>query len=67
MKPQEGAVKMLHCWNTLPDRAPTHHICERLDDLIKAGWAPRLAHFNRSNAFIWLEPTQQPAPKPVSE
>jgi hypothetical protein len=67
MKPKQGALKMLHCWNTLPDRAPAHHLCGRLDKLVKGGWAPRLAHFNRLTAFVWLEPTAQGASKPVSE
>ena len=56
MKPQQSAAKMIHCWNTVPDQAPSHHLSHRLEDLLKRGWAPRLAHFNRSSAFVWLEP-----------
>ena len=56
MKPQQSAFKMIHCWNTVPDQAPSHHLSHRLEDLLKRGWTPRLAHFNRSSAFVWLEP-----------
>jgi hypothetical protein len=65
MMSQKSAVKIIHCWNTVPDQAPSHHLSPRLDDLLRQGWAPRLAHFNRSSAFVWLEPSIQSESEPL--
>jgi hypothetical protein len=64
MNSQQSALKMIHCWNTVPDQAPSHHLSPRLEDLLRQGWAARLAHFNRSSAFVWLEPRVQSESKP---
>jgi hypothetical protein len=52
-------VKLLYCWNRVPETLAAHHLSDRLHQLLQEGWICRMAYFGREQAMVWVEPKLQ--------
>jgi hypothetical protein len=48
-------IKILTCWNTLPDRTAAHCMMGRINELVAHGWLCRLGHFAKDRATLWVQ------------
>jgi hypothetical protein len=49
------SVKILHCFSTLSETKPIHHVAPRMTELTAEGWSTRYGRFNEVHAVVWFE------------